>query len=277
MVRQDRIKGTGGHGCLLDGINFGIRVRLELVHRNHHINPKFFGILNVFRQIGASLFQQFDILFRVFFLERLTGRHGWAATMHFQSPDRRDNYGRLGFQSAVPALDIEEFFHSNVGPETSLRDAKSVGTHQLEGNLISHDRRISRGNVSKWSCVDQYGRSFDGLHKRWHDGILHQYRQSSTTAQVIGRDGLSLSGKSNDHSTEFFPQVFERLCQSQSGHHFRSNGNIETGLPIVLNTFSFLVFGLDGLSWTLAHRDIPQVTIAGIHNSLPGDGIGVQI
>mmetsp|Transcript_10571 Transcript_10571/g.26668 ORF Transcript_10571/g.26668 Transcript_10571/m.26668 type:complete len:240 (-) Transcript_10571:276-995(-) len=83
VVREDSIKGTRLHGCLFDNLDFGIRVRLEFIDGNHNIDTKLFGVFNVLLQIDASLLEQFDIFFRVFFLKRLSGRDGRATSVHF--------------------------------------------------------------------------------------------------------------------------------------------------------------------------------------------------
>mmetsp|Transcript_18917 Transcript_18917/g.38852 ORF Transcript_18917/g.38852 Transcript_18917/m.38852 type:complete len:357 (-) Transcript_18917:784-1854(-) len=256
VIGQHCIKGSGFHRRRLHDIDFGVGVRFELVDGDNDIDTELSSVFDVLLQIDASLFQQLDVFFRVFFLEGFAGRYWRTATVHFQGTDGCNNHGRFWFQSAVPALDVEKFFHPDVSPESSLGDTKALGSHQLEGDLVGYHRRVSGGNVGEGSGVDQNGRSFDGLHERRHDGVLHQNRKGTATAQIVGRDGFSLARKPNDHRTELFPQVLEILGQGQRGHDLRRNGNIETSLSVVLNTFSLLFFRLDRLLFALAHGHV---------------------
>jgi len=59
--------------------------------------------------------------------------------MHFQGTDGSNNHSCLGFQPAVSAFDIEEFFHTNISSKSSFGDTESIWTDELESNLICHN------------------------------------------------------------------------------------------------------------------------------------------
>mmetsp|Transcript_16586 Transcript_16586/g.29994 ORF Transcript_16586/g.29994 Transcript_16586/m.29994 type:complete len:213 (-) Transcript_16586:656-1294(-) len=197
--------------------------------------------------------------------------------MHFECTDSCDNDGTLWLESGRSAFNVEKLFHSNVGTKASFRDDVSVLSHNFECNFIRHDTRISSRNICKWTSMNEYRRTFDSLHQCRHECVLHEHSQCTTASQIIGCDWYTVTGVSHNHVSKLFSQIWEIRRECQYRHDFTCDGNIESSCSALLNVFRGVIPVLYHFIGALTYRHLSQMTITGIQNSLPRNGIRIYI
>jgi hypothetical protein len=74
----------------------------------------------VLNQVLASLLKNFQVLFGVSLMQRLSGGNLWSSTMHLQGTGGSDDDHSIWGETADSAFDIAELLHTHVGPEASF-------------------------------------------------------------------------------------------------------------------------------------------------------------
>ena len=226
VAGDDRIFSAGFDSAFADQFDFGRGVILEAVDRHNHRDAEALGILDVGLQVGQTRFEQFQVLFGVFGSQRCASRDSWSAAVHLERAHGGNHHHAVGDQAGVAALDVEEFFHADVGAETGFGD-HVIG--QLEGDLVGDDGTVAVGDVGERSGVHEGRRAFQGLHQGGHDGVLHQDGHRTGAAHVFGGDGLaSLAGGDHDIA-KALAHIGQVGGQGQDGHDLAGDGDVETG------------------------------------------------
>jgi hypothetical protein len=81
--------------------------------------------------------------------------------MHLERAHGRHQDNRVGDQSRIATLDVEEFLHPDVGAETAL--GYDI-IRQLERDLVGDDGGVSMRDVRERSCVHKRRLAFERLH-----------------------------------------------------------------------------------------------------------------
>src|SRR5690606_15271003 len=92
------------------------------------------------------------------------------------------------------------------------------------------DRVAAMGDVGKGAAVYQGRCAFQGLYHVRHQGILEQRGHGAISLDVGTGDGLQFAGVTHNDGTQAATQVFDVGGQTENGHDFRGDSNIETGL-----------------------------------------------
>mmetsp|Transcript_8357 Transcript_8357/g.18238 ORF Transcript_8357/g.18238 Transcript_8357/m.18238 type:complete len:458 (+) Transcript_8357:488-1861(+) len=272
-VKRPRLEGGRAHHLHLSG-----SVRLELVDGHHGVDPEFFGVLDVFYEVGAAGGDQFEVFLEVGRGEGFASAHGGSAAVHFERADGGHDNGAFGEEARGAALDVEEFFHADVGAEAGFGDDEAVGAGELERHLVGDDGRISCGDVGERSRVDHDGGRLCRLHESRHDGILHEHGHGTSGTEIISSDGRSLLGIPHDHRTKFLSHIAETGGERQHRHDLRSHGDVESGRPIMLLPRPLHPDGLrNRLVLPPPDFDLPQMPIAGVHDPLPRDRVRIDV
>mmetsp|Transcript_48218 Transcript_48218/g.121354 ORF Transcript_48218/g.121354 Transcript_48218/m.121354 type:complete len:586 (+) Transcript_48218:36-1793(+) len=262
---------VGTHGTCLGGVltnqrDLGIAVAAEAVHSHQHFDTEQTQVLDVLGEVGATVAHQIQVLIGVGGGQRRTRHHARSTTVHLERTHSHHQHGSVWHQTTVATLDIEELFGSDVSTETSLRHHEAIFTNQLESNLVRQNRTVSMSNVGKRSSVHKHWSTFESLHQVWHDGILHEHSECTGHTQIITRDRFTGTTASNHHGAETFAHIHQGGSQRKHSHDFTGNSNVKVGFT-----------GVTGFRRTLTDGDLAQETIVGIHNTLPGDSLRIEI
>lgn len=141
-----------------------LRDSRKLVDSNDNLDTKLARVGDVPNEVLASFFECDQILFGVCLMQRLSGGHIRASSMHLQCSCRSDYDRSIRTESANTTLDVAEFFHAHVGAESTfsqdiadaIRRVTFLGTCKFESNTISENRWVSVSDVGEWSGVDKY-------------------------------------------------------------------------------------------------------------------------
>ena len=225
-------------------------------------------------QVLAPLLKGDKVLLGIRIVQRLSRRHIWSTPMHLERPRRRHNNRRVRLQPARPALDIAELLHTHVSTEAALGEniADTLGavallrTRELERDPVGDDGRVPVGDVREGASVDEDGGTLKSLHQVGLDRILHEDSKGSRDANVVSSDRIAALARGDDHRTKPLLHVLEVGGQREDGHNFTGDGDVEAG-----GTREAL------LGSGLADGDLAQVTVVGVEDTVPGDGIEVDV
>lgn len=104
------------------------------------------------------------------------------------------------------------------------------------------------------------------LHQVWLNGVLHQYCESTANTDVVCCNGVTLLACRHDHRTKTLPHILQAGCKSQNSHTLASNSDIVAGDALMTL-----------LSRGLADGDLAQETVVHVNDTVPGDGLGVNV
>ena len=87
-----------------------------------------------------------------------------------------------GLSSSHTALDIDEFFSTEVCSEASFcRHSRIWGASLVASTLLQ-----AMSNIGKWSAVDDGRSMLQGLHQVWMNGIFKDGSHSTARFEVFG-------------------------------------------------------------------------------------------
>ena len=118
----------------------------------------------MFDQVLAAFFQSHQVLVSVSLMERLARSYVWTTAMHFQRASSGDDNSSIRLETADATLDVAELFHTHVGTESTfseniantVRRISSFRSSELQRYTVSENGRVSVGDVSERSSVDEY-------------------------------------------------------------------------------------------------------------------------
>jgi hypothetical protein len=120
--------------------------------------------------------------------------------------------------------------------------------------------------LAKGPGVHQRGRALQRLHQVGLDRLLHQHGQRAGAADVFGGDRVALPVQADHHAAKALAHVVERGGERQNRHDLTGHGDVEAGLaraPLLLRP--------------LAHSDLAQRAVVGVHHAAPGDGGRIDV
>ena len=93
----------------------------EAVDGHDDLDAKLARVLDVLRQVLATLLESHEVLLGVRLVQRLAGRHVGSTTVHLQGTSGSDDDGTVGLETTDAALDVAELLHAHVRTEATLR------------------------------------------------------------------------------------------------------------------------------------------------------------
>ena len=81
-------------------------------------------------------------------------------------------------------------------------------------------------NVGEWTSMHKDRGSFEGLHEGRHESILHQDRECTTTAKVVGCDRITAPAGADNHGTEALSHVVQRSSKGEDRHDLATDGDV---------------------------------------------------
>ena len=124
--------------------------------------------------------------------------------MHLESTDGCDEDNGSRFESRHAALDIDEFFSTEVCSEASFcHDIVCI----FEGQFSSQHTVTAMSDIGKWSAVDDGRSMLQGLHQIWMDGIFEDSCHGPSSHEVFGCDRLSLVVVPNNDAIKTFFEI----------------------------------------------------------------------
>lgn len=182
-----------------------------------------------------------------------------GATVHFEGADGGHQDDGGGSESALTALDVDEFFTAEVEGKAAFgHDEVGVG----EGHAGGNDGVAAVGNVGKGAAVEKGGHALDGLDEVGLDGVPQERHEGAGNAEFFGKDGIARSGEADDDAVNTGAQVGKGFGQAENGHDLGGGGDVEAGLA------------LGGTAWR--GDDAAEGAVVDIHDALPGDLGGIQ-
>src|SRR5215212_5109354 len=137
-----------GHPCahlpgdLADGVVFCLVVCREGVDRHHRRDTVEAYVLYLFFQVGCTSINVIGVLFLHLFGEGLACPYLVAARVGLERPHGGDEHCRVGLETRVAALDVEEAFCAHVRTEACLGYEKVTAA---DTDQIRHDRGVACG------------------------------------------------------------------------------------------------------------------------------------
>ena len=263
MTADDRIFRTSFHCSLTHHADLGFGVLLEAVDSHHDGDAKAFGVFNVGLQVGQAGSQQFEVLFGVFRGKGSTGFNNGATAVHLERAYCCDQDNTVGDQPGIAALDVEKFFHADVGAEAGFSD--DVIT-QFEGDPVSDDGTVAVGDICKGAGMYKGRGSFEVLHQGGHDGVFHQNGHGAGAAEILSGDRFTGSAGGDHDIAKTLAHVGQVRGQRQNSHDFTGDGDIKAGLA-----------GKPYLCGALSNRNIAQHAVVDVDHAFPVQGFGIHI
>ena len=122
------------------------------------------------------------------------------------------------------------------------------------------------GDVCEGTGMDENGRSFQGLHQVWLNGILHEHCEGTSNTDIVGSDWVTTLAGSDNHRTKTLTHVSKTCSKCKNGHTF-------TGYSDIKPSDTFLAL----FSCCLTNCDLAKETIISIQNTVPGDRLWVNV
>eukprot|EP01018_Ginkgo_biloba_P005990 Gb_40585 [translate_table: standard] len=108
-------------------------------------------------------------------IQWLSSNHLWSSTVHFESSYCGHNNSTLGLQTTVSALYIHELLCTNISTKTCLSYNKSFMAHELQGNLVCYNGRVSMSDIGKGASMNKHCCALKSLHQCGIDRIFHEH------------------------------------------------------------------------------------------------------
>ena len=232
--------------------HLGIGIGVEPVDADNRVDAGLLDGIDMVEQVAGTLFQQLQILLGVFLRKGRAGGDLGAAAVHLQGPDGGNQNGNIGSQAGQTALDVPEFFKSDVGGKAGLGD---VIIKQLQCQPVGDDGGLADGDVGKGAGVDQHRLVLHAVAHGGVDGVAHPGGHGTGHVQILGGDGLAGLGVGHHDLADPLPQILQILGNGQNGHQLGADGNAELGLHhIAVQTAAD------------ADDDVPQALGAEVHD-----------
>src|SRR5829696_6237068 len=262
-VVADRHAGAHLLGHLPDGIVLRFKVGGERVDRHHRRDAVQPDVLDLLPQVVSSSVNVAGVLLQHLLGKRLSGLHLVTARVDFQRPHRSHEHRRVGLQSRVAALDVEEPLGAHVRTEARLGYEVIAAAN---ADQVCHNRGVAGGDVAEGTGVYQSRGILQRLHQVRLYSLLHDHGHGARCSQVFGRDGVPF-GVVSDHDAPQPPsEVLQRGRERQDCHHFGGRSYVEACLA-----------GDAVGPGSQAGDDVPQGPVVYVHHPSPRDGVPVHV
>ena len=149
-----------------------------------------------------------------------------SAAVGLHGPHRGDDHRGVGDQTRSPALEVPEFFETDVRRKAGLRN---MVFRKLQSQAVGDDRALADGDVGERSGVDKHRLAFEGLHQGGVDGLHHPGAHGSVNLKVRRCHRLVVAVEGHDHASHALPQVRKIPGHRQNRHDFTCHGYIGAG------------------------------------------------
>ncbi len=125
------------------------------------------------------------------------------------------------------------------------------------------------GDVGEGAGMDEGRLLFQRLEQVGHDGVLHQHSHGAGHAEILCGDGLWIADAvvSADHDApDAFPHILQACGEGQDSHQLAGHRDVKACLA--QGTISLVA---------QAHDDVAYRPIIDIHDTVPGDRVGVDV
>src|SRR5918999_707960 len=258
-----------GHPCahlpgdLAYGVVLRLVVRGEGVDRDHRRDAVEADILYLFLQVGCTSIDVIGILSLHLLGGGFARPYLIAARVGFERPHRGHQNRRVGLESRVAALDVEEAFCAHVSTEACLGYEKVTAS---DADQISHDRRVPCGDIAEGAGVDQGRRILQSLHEVGFYGFFHDDRHDACGHEVLCCYGVSVGVATDHEPPEAAAHVVKRGGEREDRHRLRGSRDVEAGLA------------RDAVGvGAKAHDYVPQGSIVYVHHPSPGDALQLEV
>src|SRR5919112_679720 len=250
-------------GDLADGIVLRLVVCREGVDRHHRRDAVKADVLYLFLQVGCTGINVIGVLFLHLLGEGLACTYLIAARVSLERPYSGHQNRRVGLETRVAALDVEEAFCAHVRTEACLGYEKVTAA---DADQVGHNRRAACGDVAEGSGVDQGGCVLQSLHEVRLYGLFHDDRHDACGHEVLRGYGVSVDVATDHNPPEAAAHVVKRGGQREDRHHLRGRRDVEAGLA------------RDAVGvGSQPHDYISQGSIVYVHHPSPGNALQLEV
>ena len=193
----------------------------------------------------------------------LAERTPFDAAMHLERAHRCHDHNRVGLETRLAALDVEELLGAEIGPEARLG-------HHIVGEL---ERRAGRDHavaamrdIGERAAMDERRVAFQRLHEVRLQRVLQQHGHRAVRLEVAGRDRRLVAPAADVDLAEPALQVRAVRGEAEDRHDLRGHRDIVARLAreTVGDTAE-------------RDRDVAQRPVVHVHDAPPGHPAGVQL
>ncbi|MCY1298205.1 hypothetical protein D9M70_476790 [compost metagenome] len=247
--------GTECRHIVLDRLDLGLGVGGEVVDRDDRGNAELLDVLHMAPEVGTALAQGLQV-----FLAEIVLLH---AAIHLDRSDGGDDHRGIGLQPRLAALDVEEFFCTEIGAEAGFR-------HDIVGELQRRRRRDHRiaamRDVGEGTAMHEGRIVFQCLHQVRLHRVLEQHRHRAIGLDVTRKHRALVASVADDDIAEALLEILQIGCQAEDGHDLGCNGDVETGLARITIRDT-----------TERSDNAAQCPVVHVHNATPGDAADVDV
>src|SRR5215212_1557073 len=250
-------------GDLADGVVFRLVICREGVDRHHRRDTVEADVLYLFLQVGCASIDVIGILFLHLLGEGLACPYLIATRVGLESPYSGHKNRRVGLETRVAALDVEEAFCAHVRTEACLGYEKVTAA---DADQIRHDRGVACGDVTEGAGVDQGRRILQCLHEVGFYGLFHDDRHDACAHEVLCGHGVSVGVATDNNPPEAAAHIVKRGGEREDRHSLRGRRDVEAGLA------------RDAVGVGAQPNDyIPQGSIVYVHHPPPGNALQLEV
>src|SRR5215217_7556567 len=258
-----------GHPCahlsgdLADGIVFRLVVCREGVDRHHRRDTVKADVLYLFLQVGCTSIDVIGVLLLHLLREGLACPQLIAARVDLERPYSGHQNRRVGLETRVAALDVEEALCAHVRTEACLGYEKVTAA---DTDQIRHDRGVACGDVTEGAGVDQGRRILQSLHEVGFYGLFQDDRHDACGHEVLCGYGVSFGVATDHNPPEAAAHIVKRGGEREDRHRFGGRRDVEAGLA------------RDAVGvGAQPHDYIPQGSIVYVHHPSPGNALQLEV
>src|SRR5919107_221872 len=250
-------------GDLADGIVLRLVVCREGVDRHHRRDAVKADVLYLFLQVGCTGINVIGVLFLHLLGEGLACTYLIAARVSLERPYSGHQNRRVGLETRVAALDVEEAFCAHVRTEARLSYEKVTAA---DADQVGHDGGVACGDVAEGSGVDQGRRILQSLHEVGFYGLFHDDRHDACAHEVLCGHGVSVGVATDHNPPEAAAHIVKRGGEREDRHRLRGRRDVEAGLAR-----DAVGVGAE------THDYIPQGSIVYVHHPSPGNALQLEV
>ncbi len=202
-------------------------IAIKSINRDDGRDAVQLNILDLLDHVGRASLDIRQIGFQQFFGQGLTGNDAIVSAVGLEGASRDDENRRVGSQTAVTALDIEELLRADVSTETRL-GKQIIAT--LDTDQIGEDAAVAVRDIGKRTSMDQRRCIFQCLQQVRPQRIFHQDSHRPGCTNLLGSDRFFVIRIANNCSTKSFTHILQRGRERQNCHDFAGNGDVKARL-----------------------------------------------
>ena len=183
-------------------------IGVEAVYCYHYGKAVFAKIVYMSFKVDSSCLERIEIFARQLCL--------WNSAVIFKRSYSCDENHRVGRKPCLPALDVKEFFGSEIGSEACL--GYSI-VAKLKRKLCCSYRVTAVSYICKGTAVNERGCVLYGLDEVGLYRILEQSSHSSVCAKLFTVNGRARIRVGYENVAEPFLEVGYRLRKAKNSHY----------------------------------------------------------